>query len=54
MKTRYEKPETNVVEVELTQLMAGSVIEDGFNIEDALGLDDDIISGNLSRGGLWN
>ena len=51
MKTRYEKPMTNIVEVELTQLMAGSaVLEDGFDLGDAGLLDEDITGGNLSRG----
>ena len=47
MKTKYEKPMINIVEVELTQLMAGSAIEDGFGLD---GLPTtDAVDGNLSR-----
>ena len=51
MKTKYEKPMINIVEVELTQLMVGStVLEDGFDLDGAGPLGDDIVDGNLSRG----
>ena len=57
MKKTYKQPMTDVVSVELTQLMAGSAIEAGFTIGDDLpSLGEDITSGNLSRdlSDLWD
>ena len=48
MKKTYMQPTTEVMNVELAQLMAVSAIEDGFNMGDASELGDDDKSGNLS------
>ena len=54
MKKIYEQPMTDVVSVELTQLMAGSPIESGGPLEKFP--DTDEKSGNLSLDftDLWN
>ena len=46
MKKTYMQPMTDVVSVELTQLMAGSPVENGFDMGEAPETDAD--SGNLS------
>ena len=49
MKKTYMQPTTEVMNVELTQLMAGSLVENGFNMTDdvpTLGTGE--TSGNLS------
>ena len=48
MKKTYMQPTTEVMNVELAQLMAGSAIEDGFNTGSAPSLGDGDTSGNLS------
>ena len=47
MKKTYKQPMTDVVSVELTQLIAASP-EDGFNIGDVPTLDEGTDSGNMS------
>ena len=57
MKKIYEQPMTDVINVELSQLMMISGDpEDGFGIGDAPSLGGDIIDGNLSKDDfdLWN
>ena len=46
MKKTYMQPRTDVVNVELTQLMVGSLVENGFDMGDAPETEAD--SGNLS------
>ena len=46
MKKTYMQPTTEVMNVELTQLMAGSLVEKGFDMTDVPTLDE--TSGNLS------
>ena len=48
MKKTYKQPMTDVVNVELTQLMAGSAVEDGFNMNVVPELGAGETSGNLS------
>ena len=49
MNKTYKQPMTDIVSVELTHLMVGSLVEDGGILNDfpSLGVDD--IDGNLSR-----
>ena len=57
MKKIYEQPMTDVVNVELSQLiMISGDLEDGFGMGNAPSLGSDIIEGNLSKDDfdLWN
>ena len=47
MKTTYQKPKTEFIVVALSQLMAGSPVEDGFNQNETPTTEES--SGNLSR-----
>ena len=48
MKKTYKQPMTDVVSVELAQLIAASPIENGGSLSDFQELDESITSGNMS------
>ena len=54
MKKTYMIPTTDVVEVELQQIMEGSVLENGFSKSETVTLDGETINGNMSRGAFWD
>ncbi len=54
MKKIYYKPETKIVEVQLAQIIAGSLqgmAEEGGNVEV---IDDNATDAGMSRGGFWD
>ena len=49
MKKIYQTPEVDILDIMTEDMIAGSKVEDGFNMETASEVPDDVNSGNLSR-----